>query len=93
MIPESTPAALAAVHVTEHAVDRWCERVENAPRDRVRATIEAAAPAIAFAAEHGARVVKMGCGARLILEGARVVTVLGRGQFAGPRHVADRITP
>ena len=71
---------MTAVHVTEHAIDRYCERVENAPRDVVRARILAASRGITCAVAFGASVVILGCGARLVIEGASVVTVLGPAQ-------------
>lgn len=83
---------MTAIHVTEHAIDRYCERVENVAREVVRARILAAARGIMCASRFGARCVIMGCGVRLIIatdkqvaEGTvqmvRVVTVLGPGQW------------
>jgi deoxycytidylate deaminase len=70
--------------VTEHAIDRWCERVDNRRRDQVVAAIHAAEGAIAHAAAFGACAVKLGNGARLICvhepHETRVVTVIGRHQ-------------
>lgn len=37
--------------------------------------------AVDIAADFGCHVVKMGCGAKLILRGTTVVTVLGRGKI------------
>lgn len=69
------------VHVTEHAIDRYCERIANVPREQARAAMLASERAILFAAAFGAHTVRIGCGAKLVLRGlhqVRVVTVLPR---------------
>lgn len=67
------------IHITNHAIERWQERVENIPGEAVRYRIEQHLPAIVAAARFGAPSVKLGNGVRLILDGRSVVTVLGRG--------------
>jgi hypothetical protein len=72
------------IHITEHAIDRYCERVENVAREVVRARMLAASRGILCAAAFGARCVILGNGVRLVIvadaDGVRVVTALARGQ-------------
>lgn len=71
-----------SVHVTQHALDRYVERVAPVGFDAARALIEAASPAIETAAAFGGHIVRLGNGAKLILRGrgrVRVVTVLAPG--------------
>jgi hypothetical protein len=73
------------VHVTEHAVDRYIERVAAVGRQQARTTIQSAERAIAAAVAIGAHTVRLGNGAKLVLRGSapvRVVTVLERGQIS-----------
>jgi hypothetical protein len=73
-----------SVHVTEHAIDRYCERVENLSRPAVRKLIHRSDRMIAAASAFGAHTVRLGNGARLVITGrrqVRVVTVLGRGMI------------
>lgn len=83
------------VHVTKHAIDRYCERMAPVPRDEARAVMLGCTRAIEFAAAFGAHTLRIGNGAKLVLrcgrtsvglDGAvstdrrvRVVTVLPRG--------------
>lgn len=67
------------IHVTNHAVLRWQERIARISAEDVRATIEASSPAIEAAASFGAACIRLGCGAKLVLDGRTVVTVLPRG--------------
>jgi len=65
--------------VTAHACERYVERID--PRlslAAARARIESSASAIEAAADFGCRVVRQGCGAKLILAGDHVVTVYPR---------------
>lgn len=62
------------IHVTQHAVERFQERVSNIPDADARAALSC--PAVLMAAEIGAPYVKLGTGQRIVLEGSRVVTVL-----------------
>lgn len=62
--------------VTLRAVARYRERVDpGLDGDGARARILASERAINAAAEFGARTVRQGCGAKLILDGLTVVTV------------------
>ena len=70
------------MHVTELAVDRWIEHVGAPDSATARRAMEGSSRAIDCAARFGARIVKLGNGARLILDADRVVTVLQRGRFA-----------
>lgn len=71
-----------SVHVTDHAIERYLERVEHCPWEDARARLERATKS---AAAFGCRVVKLGCGSRVVLEGDRVVTVYPRGDR--PRQI------
>jgi len=72
---------MIGVTVSAHAARRWIERVDPAATlDDARAIIHTHDRAIAKAAAFGCETVVLGCGARLILDGANVVTVLARGQ-------------
>jgi hypothetical protein len=69
--------------VTQHAVERYQERID--PRltpAEARAAIQASARAVEVAARFGCRSVRQGCGAKLILVGDAVVTVLSRRSIA-----------
>jgi hypothetical protein len=69
------------VHVTEHAVDRYIERVSPIGRAEARAAMQDAERLIERAVAFGGHLVRLGSGARLVLRGRdsiRVVTVLGR---------------
>jgi hypothetical protein len=72
--------------VSEHAVHRYMERVAAVPYEVARARIEAAHRAIDCAARIGCKTVLIDHGGRLVLDGDRVVTVIGRGQH--PTRVA-----
>lgn len=65
--------------ITAHAATRWCERVNPrlTPVEAVTA-LRAYERAVDRAAAFGCECVKLGCGARLVLKGDAVVTVLGR---------------
>lgn len=73
--------------ITQHAAQRWCERVNPAASpDSAVAEIEAYRPVVERAAAFGCTRVRLGIGARLVLAGSTVVTVLGRDQrFVGGR--------
>lgn len=67
------------VTISHHAAQRWCERVNPAASlDSAIVEIERHRPAIERAAAFGCTRVKLGIGARLVLAGATVVTVLGK---------------
>lgn len=68
--------------VTMRARERWIERVDGrATLASAGATITSHAEAIRAASGFGCCCVKLACGARLIIDGLNVVTVLGRGVF------------
>jgi hypothetical protein len=62
--------------VTDHAVNRYVERVANVDHDVARDCIMSARAVIDIAADFGCRCVLLGNGARLKLAGDVVVTVL-----------------
>lgn len=70
--------AAFAAHLTAHAIERYQERVENVPAEEVRSRLSTCGirAAIAF----GVRVIRLGCGAQLVIEQGRVVTVLAPHQ-------------
>jgi hypothetical protein len=74
------------MRVTRHAVERYQERVEAVTKAQARARIRSSATAVHQAAAFGATVVRMGDGAKLILEGTTVVTVLPRGWINGGKR-------
>lgn len=63
------------ITVTPHAIARFQERVAPCSVETARERILAASHAIGVAAKFGCEVVRLGNGARLILEGEKVVTV------------------
>lgn len=68
------------VHVTHHAADRYVERVApELTREQAADVIRGHGPAIVKASNFGCTVVRLGNGARLVLEGRNVITVHGRG--------------
>lgn len=71
------------VTVTTHALERWRERIDpTATMDGARLAIIGYAPIIERAAAYGCRTVILGCGGKLCLDGARVVTVLGKRDWS-----------
>lgn len=68
------------IHITHHAFTRYRERVNpklsNAEIVRLIDT-----PRIRRAVEFGASIVRLGCGARLVIEEFNVVTVLPRENY------------
>lgn len=68
------------IHVTHHAAERYVEPVApEMTREQATAAIREHAPAIVKASDFGCTVVRLGNGARLVLEGRNVITVHGRG--------------
>jgi hypothetical protein len=63
------------IHVSNHACERFIERVEACTFEEARAAIMAHEKAIEAAAKFGCEVVRCGRGERLVLSGNRVVTV------------------
>lgn len=71
------------MHVTPLAIDRFLERIDGSlTRAEAEAKMLTASVAVERAAAFGCRVVKMGCGAKLILKGTTVVTVLERHRIS-----------
>lgn len=62
-------------HITRHAIDRYCERVEAVTRDVAKRRILAASNAIENAIRFGCGIVVLPCRARLIIEDRSIVTV------------------
>ena len=76
------------IEVTAHAAERYIERVEPAlTYEQARAKLLTFERAVTAAAGFGCKVVRLGNGGKLVLDGARVVTVLGRYQFTR-EHIA-----
>ncbi len=74
------PGGLAdfAPHLTGHAIQRYRERVENVPEPVVRERLST--PGIIAAIAFGVRVIRLGCGAQLVIEKGSIVTVLAAHQ-------------
>lgn len=64
------------MHITNHAILRYQERVAPVSLEVARSAIEGSAKVIAQAAAFGCDTVVIGNGARLVLDGDVVVTVL-----------------
>lgn len=63
--------------LTIHAIQRYIERVDpKASVEAARAALLAFAPVIKTASDFHCSTVRLGCGARLILDGEVVVTAL-----------------
>lgn len=60
--------------ITDHAIDRYCERVSPVTRDEARRLLST--PAVQLAASFGAEYVKLGSGQRIVIDNMMVVTVL-----------------
>jgi hypothetical protein len=82
----------AAVIITQHARERWIERVDPkaSPEDAMLA-IRASSHAVEAAISFGARIVRLGCGAKLVIHGGAVVTVLSRRGIAAG-HLGERLS-
>lgn len=68
------------VQVSLHAIARWQERVAACSVEEARAAILASARVIERAVEFGASTIRLGNGARLIVDNGLVITVLAKGQ-------------
>lgn len=75
------------IHVYQHAVRRYQERVCACSYEDAKAAILTARRGIEAAASIGCQVVRLACGARLVLEGENVVTVYGVDQL--PRQLRN----
>lgn len=60
--------------VSDHALIRYLERVKGVNTDAIKA--EMLSPTVRAAINVGAHAVKLGCGARLMIKGSTIVTVL-----------------
>lgn len=69
------------IFVYPHAIERYQQRVEPVDEATAKARILSAAKAIEAAASIQCQVVRLACGARLILDGPNVVTVYAAGQL------------
>lgn len=77
------------IHVYNHAIQRFQERVRPCSAEDARAEIMTASRGIEAAATIGCQVVRLGSRARLILDGENVVTVFGADQV--PRQLRRSI--
>lgn len=72
------------VHITDHAVVRYRERVAAVTEEAARIALSSAT--IRAAISFGAHFVRLGTGQRVVIEGDRIITVLPAGtglrQFA-----------
>ena len=68
------------MHVSDHAIRRYRERVSPIDAEEARAAMMAHEPAVTIAARFGCDTVKLGNGVRLKLRGDVVATVLGNGK-------------
>jgi hypothetical protein len=75
------------IHITDHAIDRYIERVAICTRDEARAEMMTAERGIEAAQTIGCRIVRMHNGAKLCLRGGAVVTVMTGGRSCG--HFGD----
>jgi hypothetical protein len=66
------------IYIHPHAVTRFQERVAPVSYDDARAEILSHAKAIECAASFGCQIIKLGNGARLIIDGENVITVYAR---------------
>ncbi len=71
------------IFITRHAIARYIERIDPcATEAEADAAIRSHSAAIIVAADFGCRTVRLGSGAKLVLDDRNVVTVLGRHQIA-----------
>ncbi|MAW99555.1 MAG: hypothetical protein CMN72_07880 [Sphingomonas sp.] len=78
------------IEVTHHAAMRFTELVDpSLTIDQARRAIMTHEPAIRCAAENGCHCVRIGCGAKLIIENWRVVTVCTRKWTLPPLIARD----
>lgn len=74
----------AVIHVTDHAVCRFNERIAPVGDVEARARILEHMPTLEIAADFGAPCVRTGDGVGLVVSGYAVVTVLSPRQRMGP---------
>ena len=73
-------------HVTAHAILRYQERVEPVTAEKAREIMMGASLTIDKASAFGCDLIVLGNGARLRLDGDRIVTVLGKRCVKQARH-------
>jgi len=76
--------------VTNHAIERYIERVERVTPDVARERLSS--PTIQMAAHIGCECVKLGSGARVVLSGSAVLTVVaptGGNTWKGVSHAKN----
>jgi len=74
------------IFVSRHAGERYAERIDRSlTAEQGCEAIRAHLPALMVAADFGCGCVKLSNGAKIILEGRSVVTVIGRRDM--PRHL------
>lgn len=67
--------------ISRHAAERWIERIDpTATIAKAEAAMMKHEAILTLAMMFGASAVKLGCGAKLILSGNCVVTVIGKGR-------------
>lgn len=69
------------IKVSQHAIDRYRERVADVTADEARQALTSAA--IELAINFGAHFVRLGTGQRIVIHGHRIVTVLPADYAAG----------
>jgi hypothetical protein len=82
------------IHVTEHAIDRYCERFAPVGREIARRRITSSAGSSKPRQAFGAHTVRIGNGAKLVIRGSspvRVITVLDRRQIKRGRLSASAV--
>lgn len=73
---------MTQIVITAHAAQRYIERIDpSATTEQARAEIASHEKAIVAAANFGCQCVRLGSGAKLILDGLAVVTVIRRGSM------------
>jgi len=82
--------------ITQHAVERYAERVANVTLAEARRRLALCERAVLAAAGIGCKSIKLGCGARLALEGAKIVIVYPphpKGSHFRPRSIRQDWRP
>lgn len=69
------------IRVTQHAIERYQERVRNVTDEDARAALSCAA--IVIAAQFGAPYLKLGTGQHVVIKDGAVVTVLPKDHNQG----------
>lgn len=75
------------IHITQHAIDRYRERVADVSEDQARETMSCAF--VQNAADFGAPYVRLGTGQRLVIANHSVVTVLPKEHWEGAMGMAS----